>query len=59
LDVHVHAVGTTLHEAIDAVQERLRSRLRRIRRRPAQGPPAPEPVDEGPVPAGTTAELDR
>lgn len=38
--VHVHALGATLQEATDAVQERLRSRLRRIRRRPAQGPHA-------------------
>jgi ribosome-associated translation inhibitor RaiA len=36
--VHVHAVGETLQEATDAMQERLRSRLRRIRRRPHQGP---------------------
>lgn len=43
--VHVHAVGETLQEATDLMQERLRSRLRRIRRRPHQGPqaPAPEP----------------
>lgn len=39
--VHVHAVGQTMQEATDAMQERLRSRLRRIRRRPTQGPPAP------------------
>jgi ribosome-associated translation inhibitor RaiA len=39
--LHVHAVGESLHEATDLMQERLRSRLRRIRRRPAQGPPAP------------------
>jgi ribosome-associated translation inhibitor RaiA len=32
--VHVHAVGETLQEATDLMQERLRSRLRRIRRRP-------------------------
>ncbi|MDI6098715.1 hypothetical protein QLQ12_08890 [Actinoplanes sp. NEAU-A12] len=41
--VHVHAVGESLQEATDAMQERLRSRLRRIRRRPTQGPRAPEP----------------
>jgi ribosome-associated translation inhibitor RaiA len=35
--VHVHAVGSTMQEAIDIVQERLRSRLRHLRRRPAQG----------------------
>ena len=40
--LHVHAVGETLQEATDLMQERLRSRLRRIRRRPQQGPPAPE-----------------
>ncbi|MEV6348059.1 HPF/RaiA family ribosome-associated protein [Actinoplanes sp. NPDC051851] len=39
--VHVHAVGETLQEATDLMQERLRSRLRRIRRRPHQGPAAP------------------
>jgi len=39
--VHVHAVGETLQEATDAMQERLRSRLRRIRRRPSQGPRPP------------------
>ncbi|HEY4315534.1 MAG TPA: HPF/RaiA family ribosome-associated protein [Actinomycetes bacterium] len=46
--VHVHAVGQTLQEATDLMQERLRSRLRRIRRRPAQGPhpPAQKPVEE-------------
>ncbi|MFC7530098.1 HPF/RaiA family ribosome-associated protein [Actinoplanes sp. GCM10030250] len=32
--VHVHAVGETMQEAVDLMQERLRSRLRRIRRRP-------------------------
>jgi ribosome-associated translation inhibitor RaiA len=31
--VHVHAVGATLQEATDLMQERLRSRLRRIRSR--------------------------
>jgi ribosome-associated translation inhibitor RaiA len=45
--VHVHAVGATLQEATDAMQERLRSRLRRIRRRPAQGPRPPEPAPAG------------
>ena len=48
--VHVHAVGQTMQEATDLMQERLRSRLRRIRRRPAQGPhppaPTPAPVDD-------------
>jgi ribosome-associated translation inhibitor RaiA len=33
IHVHVHAVGETLQEATDIMQERLRSRLRRIRRR--------------------------
>lgn len=49
--VHVHAVGQTLQEATDLMQERLRSRLRRIRRRPAQGPPAPElpPIEDSPA----------
>ncbi|MEU4421561.1 HPF/RaiA family ribosome-associated protein [Actinoplanes sp. NPDC024001] len=31
--VHVHAVGATMQEATDLMQERLRSRLRRIRHR--------------------------
>ena len=64
--VHVHAVGDTMQEAIDAVQDRLRSRLRRIRRRPAQGPRAPEPdadpialADEFPASSGTTTTQDR
>jgi ribosome-associated translation inhibitor RaiA len=39
--IHVHAVGSTLLEAIDVMQERLRSRLRHLRRRPAQGPRRP------------------
>jgi ribosome-associated translation inhibitor RaiA len=46
--VHVHAVGQTLQEATDLMQERLRSRLRRIRRRPAQGPRPPELRIHGP-----------
>ena len=33
IHVHVHAVGETLQEATDIMQARLRSRLRRIRRR--------------------------
>jgi ribosome-associated translation inhibitor RaiA len=36
--VHVHAVGETLQEASDLLQERLRSRLRRLRRTHHQGP---------------------
>ena len=40
--IHVHAVGETMQEAVDLMQQRLRSRLRRIRRRPDQGPPAPD-----------------
>ena len=39
--VHVHAVGETLQEATDLMQERLRSRLRRIRRRPQPGTSSP------------------
>jgi ribosome-associated translation inhibitor RaiA len=46
--LHVHAVGETLQEATDLMQERLRSRLRRIRRRPQQGPPAPLPETGSP-----------
>jgi ribosome-associated translation inhibitor RaiA len=42
---HVHAVGASLYEATDLMQERLRSRLRRIRRRPVQGPQMPPPLD--------------
>jgi ribosome-associated translation inhibitor RaiA len=42
--LHVHAVGETLQEATDLMQQRLRSRLRRIRRRPDQGPQAPAPI---------------
>ncbi|GIM90913.1 HPF/RaiA family ribosome-associated protein [Paractinoplanes toevensis] len=34
--VHVHAVGETFQEATDLMQDRLRSRLRRIRRHPAR-----------------------
>jgi ribosome-associated translation inhibitor RaiA len=44
IHLHVHAVGESLQEAADLMQERLRSRLRRIRRRPIQGPPAPAPL---------------
>jgi ribosome-associated translation inhibitor RaiA len=43
--LHVHAVGETLQEATDLMQQRLRSRLRRIRRRPDQGPPPPAPLE--------------
>lgn len=39
MHVHVHAVGQTLQEATDLMQDRLRSRLRRIRRRPVRGVP--------------------
>ncbi|UQU61780.1 hypothetical protein COUCH_22340 [Couchioplanes caeruleus] len=39
--VHVHAVGSGLQEATDLMQQKLRSCLRRIRRRPDQGPAAP------------------
>jgi ribosome-associated translation inhibitor RaiA len=34
--VHVHAVGDTMTEAIDRLQERMRARLRRMRRRPTE-----------------------
>ena len=44
--LHVHAIGETLQEATDLMQQRLRSRLRRIRRRPDQGPPAPTLIDD-------------
>ena len=40
IGLHVHAVGATLQEATDLMQERLRSRLRRIRRRYDTGPRA-------------------
>jgi ribosome-associated translation inhibitor RaiA len=49
--VHVHAVGATLQEATDLMQDRLRSRLRRIRRRPAQGPRPPVDREHGADPA--------
>jgi len=40
--VHVHAVGMGLQEATDLMQQKLRSCLRRIRRRAADHvPPAP------------------
>ena len=51
IGLHVHAVGRTLREATDLMQERLRARLRRIRRRPQQGPPAPVPAQEAFDPA--------
>jgi len=69
--VHVHAVGETLQEATDAMQERLRSRLRRIRRRPTQGPrpranaagPSgrhePDGDADGPAPTGPPASGNR
>jgi ribosome-associated translation inhibitor RaiA len=64
--LHVHAVGATLQEATDVMQERLRARLRHTRRRPAQGPRGPEPIPEtgeqgaaGGAPAGTGADPDR
>nr|WP_221380765.1 hypothetical protein [Actinoplanes polyasparticus] len=43
--VHVHGVGSTMQEAADLMQERLRSRLHHLRRRPQQGPRiiSPEP----------------
>ena len=56
--VHVHAVGGTLHEAIDLMQQRLRARLRHIRRRPAQGPPAPIAAGGQPVPVRPGPEED-
>jgi len=36
--VHVHGIGSTMQEATDVMQERLRSRLHHLRRRPQQGP---------------------
>ena len=45
IHIHVHAIGATLHEATDLMQQRLRARLRHIRRRPAQGPPGPVAAD--------------
>ncbi|GID95835.1 hypothetical protein ACFQFC_02060 [Amorphoplanes digitatis] len=39
--VHVHGIGSTMQEATDVMQERLRTRLHRLRRRPRQGPAAP------------------
>lgn len=44
--VHVHASGVTLQEATDLMQQKLRSRLRRLRRHPDQGPAAPPLPDE-------------
>lgn len=49
IGVHVHAVGETMQEATDLMQERLRSGLRRIRRRPTQGPRPPAPSIEEPA----------
>jgi ribosome-associated translation inhibitor RaiA len=47
--VHVHGVGSTMQEATDVMQERLRSRLHHLRRRPQQGPQVlplePDPAD--------------
>lgn len=40
IHLHVHAVGETLQEATDLMQERLRSRLRRIHHRPGHDSPA-------------------
>src|SRR4051794_19614242 len=37
--LHVHALGESMAEAVDLMQERLRARLRHLRRRPDQGPP--------------------
>lgn len=44
--VHVHASGPSLPEATDLMQQKVRARLRRIRRRPDQGPAAPPLPDE-------------
>jgi ribosome-associated translation inhibitor RaiA len=46
--VHVHAVGESMQEAVDLLQERLRSRLHRLRRTHHQGPAA-EPREDEPV----------
>jgi ribosome-associated translation inhibitor RaiA len=54
--VHVHAVGQTMQEATDLMQARLRSRLHHIRRRPAEGPRAPEIRAEEPVDEETAEE---
>ncbi|GIF02308.1 HPF/RaiA family ribosome-associated protein [Paractinoplanes rishiriensis] len=40
IGVHVHGVGSTMQEATDLMQDRLRTRLHRLRRRPRQGPAA-------------------
>jgi len=53
--IHVHAVGASLREAVDLMQERLRSRLRRMRRRQTQGPLAPPVVSE----AAAVSEVER
>lgn len=59
--LHVHAIGGTLQEATDLMQQRLRSRLRRIRRRPDQGPPPPalmeDPHADGTGPASAEAPV--
>jgi hypothetical protein len=39
--IYVHAAGSTLQEATDLMQERLRARMSHLRRRHTQGPPAP------------------
>jgi ribosomal subunit interface protein len=45
--MHAHAVGETMQEATDLLQERLRSQLRHLRRRPAQGPRLRIPAARG------------
>ena len=36
--LHAHAMGETVQEAVDLMQDRLRGQLRRLRRRPAPRP---------------------
>jgi hypothetical protein len=53
--VYVHANGVTLREATDLMQDRLRARFRRLRRRPGQGPSA-QATDERPSDAGSLTD---
>lgn len=36
--LHAHAMGSTVQEAVDLMQDRLRGRMRRLRRRPVPRP---------------------
>ena len=49
-DVYVHADGSSLREATDLMQDRLRARLRHLRRRPGQGPSGRRDAASGGVP---------